>query len=83
MGFVTKDVILSLVQDITIPLIVIFLNRLKIKSASKILAFKDNGLDFTKFIGYIFTWILALIFIYFFVQYAFIKLIGATGNVKK
>lgn len=79
-ALVSKDVILSLVQDIIIPLIVILLIRMKIKSLTQILPNKDNGLNITKFTGSLITWILALICTFIFVQYAFIKLIGAKGK---
>ena len=38
---------------------------------------KDNGLNITKFISAAITWILAIICTFIFVQYAFVKLIGA------
>ena len=78
-GLVSKDVILSLVQDIVIPIIVILLLRLKIKSLTAYLPNKDNGLNITKFISCLITWILAIIYTFIFVQYAFIKFFGAKG----
>lgn len=81
-GLVSKDVILSLVQDIVIPIIVILLLNLKIKKLTAYLPNKDNGLNVTKFIGCIITWILAIICTFIFVQYAFIKLFGAK-NIPK
>ena len=79
-ALVSKDVILSLVQDIIIPLTVILLIRLKIKSLTQILPNKDNGLNIIKFTGCLITWILALICTFVFVQYTFIKLIGAKSK---
>ena len=76
-GLVSKDVVLSLVQDIVIPIIVILLLRLKIKKLTVYLPNKDNGLNITKFISCLITWILAIICTFIFVQYAFVKLFGA------
>ena len=76
-GLVTKDVILSLVQDIIIPITIILIIKFKINSLSKILPNKDNGLNITKFIGCLITWILALICTFIFMQYAFVKFLGA------
>jgi large-conductance mechanosensitive channel len=82
-GLVTKDTVLSLIQDVVVPLIVILLLRLKIKSLTQILPNKDNGLNITKFISCLITWILSVICTYLFIQYAFIKLLGANSNIQK
>jgi large-conductance mechanosensitive channel len=79
-ALVSKDAILSLIQDIVIPLVVIFLIKLKIKELTKILPYKDNGLNITKFVGCFITWILAIFCTYLFIQYAFIYLLGAKGK---
>jgi len=76
-GLVSKDVILSLVQDIVIPIIVILLLKLKIKKITAYMPNKDNGLNITKFVSAVITWVLAIICTFIFVQYAFVKLIGA------
>ena len=76
-GLVSKYVVLSLVQDIVVPIIVILLLRLKIKKLTAYLPNKDNGLNITKFISCLITWILAIICTFIFVQYAFIKFFGA------
>ena len=76
-GLVTKDVVFSLVQDIIIPIVVILLLKLKIKSLTHILPNKNNRLNITNFIGCLITWILALIATYLFSQYVFIKMLGA------
>ena len=81
-GLVSKDVILSLVQDIIIPVIVILLIKLKIKSLTAILPNKDNGFNIIKFINAFITWILALICTYLFVQNAFVNLLGAKSIPK-
>lgn len=77
-GLVTKDVVFSLVQDIIIPIVVILLIRLQIKSLTKILPNKENRLNIVNFIGCLITWILALICTFLFSQYVFIKMLGAT-----
>lgn len=76
-GLVTKDAVLSLVEDIIVPLIVILLVRLNIKSLTKILPNKNNGLNITKFVSSLITWILAILCTFFFIQYAFVKFLGA------
>ena len=76
-GLVTKDVVFSLVQDIVIPIIVILLMKLQIKSLTKVLPNKNHRLDITNFIGCLITWILALICTYLFSKYVFIKMLGA------
>jgi large-conductance mechanosensitive channel len=82
-ALVSKDVILSLVQDVIIPIIVILLIRMKIKSLTQILPNKDNSLNITKFIGCLITWVLALICTFIFVQYAFVKILGASSKGQK
>jgi large-conductance mechanosensitive channel len=77
-GLVTKDVVLSLVTDIVVPLFVILLVRLNIKSLTAVLPGKGKSrLNITNFISYFISWILGMILTYFFIQYAFIKLLGA------
>ena len=82
-GFVSKDVILSFVQDIIVPIIVILLIKLKIKSLTYILPNKDNGLNIIRFINSLIIWLLAVISTYLFIKYAFVQLIGASNNIKK
>ena len=81
-GLVTKDVVFSLVQDIIIPIVVILLIQLQIKSLTRILPNKDHRLDIVNFIGCLITWILALICTYLFSQYVFIKMLGAKVPVQ-
>jgi hypothetical protein len=56
---------------------------LKNKLLTQIFPNKDNALNITKFIGCLITWILASICTFIFVQYAFVKLIGASGKGQK
>jgi large-conductance mechanosensitive channel len=80
-GLVSKELIMSLVQDIVIPIIIILLLRLKMKQITDFFPNKDNGFSLTKFISAIITWILAIICTFIFVQYAFVQLIGANPKV--
>jgi large-conductance mechanosensitive channel len=74
-GFVTKDLILSFVADIVLPIFVILLLKLNIPCINNLLKGK-SGLNITKFLGSGITWVLALLITYLFVQYAFFKLLG-------
>jgi large-conductance mechanosensitive channel len=76
-GLVTKEVVLSLVSDLVIPLLILILYRLKIPIITKFMPEKNvHPLNFVKFFGSAVTWILAIVITFLFVQYAFIKLIG-------
>ena len=81
-GLVSKDVILSLVQDIIIPIFFIIFIRLKFNTFTKILPRKDKmvNLNITNFIGCLITWILALFCTFLFVQYIFIHVLGIKSN---
>lgn len=77
-GLVSKDLILSLVQDIVIPGILLLFIKLKFDFMSKILPHKDKKvqINFINFIGCVITWILALFCTFIFVQYTFVKFLG-------
>lgn len=77
-GLVSKDLILSLVQDIVIPGILLLFIKLKFDFMSKILPHKDKKvqINFINFIGCIITWILALFCTFVFVQYTFVNVLG-------
>jgi len=75
-GLVTKDVVLSLVTDIVVPLFVILLVRLNIKSLTNVLPGKGKStLNVTNFISCLISWFLGIVLTYLFIQYAFIKLL--------
>jgi len=77
-GLVTKDVVLSFVTDIVVPLIVIGLVKMNIKSITVLLPGKGkNTLNVATFISYLISWFFGIIITYFFIQYAFIKFLGA------
>lgn len=77
-GLVSKDLILSLVQDIVIPGILLLFIKFKFDIMTKILPHKDKKvqINFINFIGCIITWILALFCTFLFVQYTFVNLLG-------
>ena len=77
-GLVSKDLILSLVQDIVIPSFFILFIKLKFDFITKILPHKDKKvqINFINFIGCAITWILALFCTFIFVQYTFVNLLG-------
>jgi len=77
-GLVSKDLILSLVQDIVIPGILLLFIKLKFDFMTKILPHKDKKvqINFINFIGCVITWILALFCTFIFVQYTFVNVLG-------
>ena len=81
-GLVSKDVILSLVQDIIIPIFFIIFIRLKFNTFTKILPRKDKmvNLNITNFVGCLITWVLALFCTFIFVQYTFTYVLGIKSN---
>ncbi len=77
-GYSAKDTITSLVNDIIIPLIILLLSKFD-KSLTKFLPGKGKStLDITHFIGQVITFILLSIITFFFILFAFNKLLGAT-----
>jgi large-conductance mechanosensitive channel len=83
-GLVSKDLILSLVQDIVIPSFFILFIKLKFDMITKLLPHKDKKvqINFINFIGCVITWILALFCTFIFVQYTFVNLLGVKNGVK-
>lgn len=77
-GLVSKDLILSLVQDIVIPGILLLFIKFKFNMLTKILPHKDKKvqINFINFIGCVITWILALFCTFVFVQYTFVNVLG-------
>ena len=76
-GLVSKDLILSLVQDVVIPGILLLFIKLKFDFMAKILPHKDKKvqINYINFIGCVITWILALFCTFIFVQYTFVNLL--------
>jgi large-conductance mechanosensitive channel len=82
-ALVSKDVILSLVADVVLPVILIILLKFKFTAITNFLDAKHKGvLNVTKFISTFISWLLALIITYLFVQYAFIQFIGVSMAAK-
>lgn len=81
-GLVSKDLILSLVQDIVIPGILLLFIKFKFDIMTKILPHKDKKvqINFINFIGCVITWILALFCTFIFVQYTFVNVLGIKKN---
>ncbi len=84
-GLVSKDLILSLVQDIVIPGILLLFIKLKFDFMRKILPHKDKKvqINYINFVGCVITWILALFCTFIFVQYTFIYVLGVKGKPSK
>jgi large-conductance mechanosensitive channel len=84
-GLVSKDLILSLVQDIIIPGILLLFIKLKFDFMTKILPHKDKKvhINIINFIGCVITWILALICTFIFVRYTFVNVLGVKKNETK
>ena len=77
-GLVSKDLILSLVQDIVIPGILLLFIKFKFDMMTKILPHKDKKvqINYINFVGCVITWILALFCTFIFVQYTFVNVLG-------
>jgi len=80
-GLVTKEVVLSLVADIIVPCFILLFMQTHTTFMTNILGAKyKSALNVTNFLSNLITWVLAIVITYFFIQFAFIKLIGASGK---
>jgi large-conductance mechanosensitive channel len=75
----TKDVVTSLVGDIVIPIIHIFLKSLHVKYIDSLLP-GTGSFDLTNFIKQFISWIFILIITFFFITYAFHNILGITNK---
>jgi large-conductance mechanosensitive channel len=75
-ALVTKDLILSFVGDIVIPLFIFLFLKLHIKWLTNILPSGKSFFDFTNFFKQFITWILTLIVTYFVIKATFQLLLG-------
>lgn len=75
-ALVTKDLILSFVGDIVIPLLIFLFLKLHIKWLTNILPSGKSFFDFTNFFKQFITWILTLIVTYFVIKATFQLLLG-------
>ena len=77
-ALVTKDVVLSLVADIVVPVFILLLLRTKLPLVLRwIDPKKEVGINISKFVSSFITWILSMTITYLFIQYTFIKVLGA------
>ena len=78
-GIASKEVITSLIGDVVIPLIIVLMARLNIRSLTLLLPGKGkNILNITNFISQFISWLLIVVLTFLFIQYAFVKLLGVT-----
>ena len=81
-ALVTKDLILSLVGDIIIPVFIILFLKLNIKSLTAILPGKSS-FDFTSFFKNLISWFITMVVTFFFIQTTFELLLGIKKEDKK
>jgi large-conductance mechanosensitive channel len=77
-ALVTKDLILSFVGDITIPLFIFLCLKLNIKWLTNILPSGKSFFDFTNFFKQFITWILTLLVTFFIIKATFQLLLGVS-----
>jgi large-conductance mechanosensitive channel len=80
-ALVTKELIQTFISDIFIPLIIIVLTFINIKSIIKILPV-TSGLNITHFITQIITWLIMILTTFLFITY-FMNTMGIDKNIKK
>ena len=81
-ALVTKDLILSLVGDIIIPVFIILFLRLNIKSLTAILP-GNSSFDFTNFLKQLVSWIITMFVTYIFIKTAFEGILGVPSEKKE
>jgi large-conductance mechanosensitive channel len=81
-ALVTKDLILSLVGDIIIPVFIILFLRLNIKSLTAILPGKSS-FDFTNFLKQLVSWLITMFVTYIFIKTAFEGILGVPSEKKE
>ena len=79
-ALVTKDLIQTFISDIFIPIIIILLTFIKIKSLVKILP-STSGLNFIHFLTQFITWLIMILVTYLFITY-FMSTLGIDKNIK-
>ena len=82
-ALVTKDLILSFVGDITIPLFIFLCLKLNVKWLTSILPSGKSFFDFTNFFKQFVTWILTLIVTFFIIKSTFQLLLGVSVYKKE
>jgi large-conductance mechanosensitive channel len=82
-GIVTKDLISSLVGDIIIPVIIILLLKLNMKSLTNILPINGKAsLNITNFIKQLVSWLLVIVITFVFVKGAVERIFGIDNSKK-
>ena len=81
-ALVTKDLILSLVGDIIIPLFIFIFLKLNIKSLNNILPGKSS-FDFTNFLKQLLSWIITMFVTFIFIKTAFESILGVPAEKKE
>lgn len=81
-ALVSKDLILSLVSDIIVPIFIIIFMRLNIKSLTAILP-GTSDFNITNFIKHIISWIITLFVTFFFIKTAFEGILGVPSKVEE
>ena len=83
-AYVSKDVVLSLVSDIVIPVFILIILRLRLPLPKLMMPDKSShALNFTKFLASIITWVLAIVITYFFIKFAFAQVLGISLTKKE
>ena len=76
MGFAIKDAIQSLIKDIFVPLVILFLTYLNFNFLIKLLPKKGNsGINITSFISQLITMIVMIVITFLFIKYS-ISILG-------
>jgi large-conductance mechanosensitive channel len=83
MALATKDLILSFVGDITIPLFIFLCLKLNVKWLTNILPSGKSFFDFTNFFKQFITWILTLVVTFFIIKSTFHLLLGVSVYKKE
>ena len=83
-AYISKDVILSFVADVLIPIFILGILKLRLPLKGIFMPDKTaHMLNVTKFMGSAITWILGIIITYFFIKFAFAQLLGVSLLKKK
>ena len=72
----TKDLILSLVSDIIVPLIISFSLYFNFKGIHRIMSSGNARFDYINFLKLFITWVITLIITYYFIKITFQSFLG-------
>jgi large-conductance mechanosensitive channel len=79
-ALVTKDLIQTLISDILMPIVILLLTLIKVKSLIKILP-ATSGLNIIHFVNQFITWIIMIVVTFLFISY-FMSTLGIDKNIK-